>query len=108
MRDRVASRLVNERSVHTQTTHTAVGKDAEAKGRSDAGVEQFLIEEVTRVCLEFCARQNGGPWRRWICQSFDVLVFGVARFEQTAFGEVAFEVRRVDFDTPRSEEHTSE
>ncbi len=86
--------------VNSQATDAAVRVDVEAHVRDRARLCKLFFVEVARVRLQLRARQNFPPrQRRNSAFVSQLLSFGVAHFQRAGVRVVAFEVRRVNFDS---------
>src|SRR5712691_3995980 len=72
---------------YAKATDTAVGINVQPQMRERAAGRELIDEQVARVRLQLCARQQIGP-RLAIGRSFD----------RSRIGKVALEVIRVDLD----------
>src|SRR5256885_9200076 len=56
---------------------------------------------MTRVGLQFCARQHWLPGKLRILQRFELSIGSMTTFERTTLGKISFEPGSVDLETPK-------
>src|SRR5256885_2834905 len=87
-----------ELAVDAQATDAAIREDVEAQERHWSNRADLILVKMSRVRLQLRARQNPLPLKLREIRFARRRLVNAAGFERTAFGEIAFEVRRVNFD----------
>src|SRR5947209_7821051 len=94
------SGIYRDAPVESQSADAAVRVDVETHVRRSARVLQLILVEVSRVRLQWRARQKLAPRQTFECRVVHTVRGRDGRFERAAFGEVPTKVRGVNFDPP--------
>src|ERR1700687_2029657 len=82
----------------TQPRDTPVRINMKTRVRHFPCIQNFFLEYMQGVCLQFCPRQNLPPSESGKRARIRDVTRGVTNFKRTVLRKISLEVRRIDFD----------